>query len=206
MKLFAIITSVVFHPLLMVTYGMLLMLNLTYLSIYPVPLKLYLAGGAFLTTAFIPALLVLLMIRSGRVADAELTGRQERAIPYLIVIMSQLICLFYLYKMHVPFWLLSLFAGGCAALLVALCINFYWKISAHAIGIGGLLGALMGVSRIQMINPYGMFILVLLAVGLVCTARVLLKKHTLMQVYAGFGLGFICTFGASIVSFIYLFI
>jgi membrane-associated phospholipid phosphatase len=185
---------------------MLLVLQLTYLSIYPATVKLYLAGGAFLCTAVVPGLLVLLMIRLSPAKDLELSNRHERAIPYLIFITSHIICFFYLYRMHVPFWLLSLFIGACVALLVALCINFYWKISVHAIGTGGLLGALMGISRIQMINPFGMFIVVFVAAGLVCTARVLLKKHTLMQVYAGFGLGFICTFGASVVSYFYLFI
>lgn len=53
-----------------------------------------------------------------------------------------------------PFWLLAMLIGACVALVIALCVNFAWKISAHAIGIGGLLGAIMGVARIHMINPY----------------------------------------------------
>jgi membrane-associated phospholipid phosphatase len=202
MKLAANITSIVFHPLLMVTYGVLLALNYTYLAIYPSSLKLYLAGSSFLCTAFIPAMLIWLMIKGGAVVDAELTNKRERAIPYLISIAANMACLFYLFKMQMPFWLLSLFIGICLALFIALLINFIWKISAHAIGIGGLLGAVMGVAQIQMTNPFRLFILILLAGGLVCTSRILLGKHTPMQAFAGFGLGFACTFGASCTSFI----
>ena len=105
-----------------------------------------------------------------------------------------------------PFWLIAILMGICVALLIALCINFFWKISAHMIGIGGLLGGLMGVARIHLINPYLLFIAVLLIAGLLGTSRIFLKRHTPLQVYAGFSLGFMCTFVASMMSYIYLFI
>ncbi|MDH6303538.1 membrane-associated phospholipid phosphatase [Parabacteroides sp. PF5-5] len=206
MKLFANITSILFHPLLMVTYGVLLALNFTYLAIYPFTMKLYLAGGALLCSAIIPGLLILLMIKGGAATDMELSDRRERAVPYLIFITANMVCMFYLSKLQMPFWILSMFIGICLALFVALCVNFFWKISVHAIGIGGLLGAVMGAAQIQMINPFWMFIWIILASGLVCTSRIILEKHTPMQTYAGYGLGFICTFGASFMNFIYLLI
>ncbi len=206
MKLFANIISVVFHPLLMATYGMLLALNYTFLALYPMPVKLYELGGVFLTTAVIPGLLVLLMVRSGAAGDLELTDKRERVVPYLIFITSNMVCLLYLYKMQMPFWILSMFIGICFALFIALCINFFWKISAHGLGVGGLLGAIMGVAQIQMINPYHLFIIVIIAAGLIGTSRIILEKHTPMQVYSGIGLGFLCTFGASFSSIIYLLI
>lgn len=205
MRLLANIASFLFHPLLMVTYGILLALSFTYLAIYPPTMKLLIAGGAFLSTAVIPGLFIWLLVRSGAAVDIELSNRKERVIPYLIFITSIIMCAFFLYKMLMPFWLLAMLIGVCIALVVALCINFYWKISAHAIGIGGLLGGIMGVSRIHMINPYWSFIIVILVAGLLGTSRLILKRHTPMQVYAGFCLGFICTFVASVLSYIYLF-
>lgn len=74
-----------------------------------------------------------------------------------------------------PFWLLAMLIGACVALVIALCINFAWKISAHAIGVGGLLGGIMGVARIHMINPYWAFIVVLIVAGLLGTSRIFLK-------------------------------
>jgi membrane-associated phospholipid phosphatase len=167
-------------------------------------MKLYLVSGVLICTAIIPGLLLLLMVKSGAARDLELTDRKERLVPYLIFITANVICLFYLFKLQMPFWLLSMFVGISVALFAALCINFTWKISAHAMGVGGLLGAVMGAVRIQMINPYFLFILIFIAGGLVATSRIILNKHTPMQVYAGFTLGFICTFGASFMSFMYL--
>lgn len=206
MRLFSNIISGMFHPLLMVTYGVILALSFTYLAIYPPTMKLLLAGGAFLSTAVVPGGFILMMVKNGTAADMELSDRHERAVPYLIIITSLLVCTFYMYKMMLPFWFLSLLIGACVAMILALLINFYWKISAHTIGIGGLLGGIMGVARIHLINPYWAFILVIVIAGLVGTSRIFLKRHTPMQVYAGFCLGFMCTFVASFLSYIYLFI
>lgn len=206
MRLFSNIISGMFHPLLMVTYGVILVLTFTYLAIYPLTMKLFLVGGAFLSTAVVPGLFIYLMVKNGAAGDLELTERKERVVPYLIIITSMMVCIFYMYKMMIPFWFLSLLMGGCIALLISLFINFYWKISAHTLGIGGLLGGMMGIARIHLINPYWGFIIVLVAAGLVGTSRIFLKRHTPMQVYAGFCLGFICTFVASLLSYIYLFI
>jgi membrane-associated phospholipid phosphatase len=206
MKLFANIVSIVFHPLLMVTYGMLLALSFTYLGVYPLSLKLYLMAGVFLCTVVVPGLIIALMIKSGAADDMELTNRRERLMPYLLFITSNIVCLFYLLKMQLPYWLLSMFLGVCVALFAALCINFVWKISIHALGVGGLLGAIMGIARMQMMNPYGLLMAVLIAAGLVGTARIILNKHTPMQVYAGFLLGLASTLGVSLTRFIYLLI
>ena len=206
MRLFSNIISGMFHPLLMVTYGVVLALTFTYLAIYPPAMKLLLAGGAFLSTAVIPGAFILMMVKNGAAVDMELSDRHERVVPYLIFITSIMVCAFYMYKMMLPFWFISLLLGACVALILALLINFFWKISAHAIGIGGLLGGIMGVARIHLINPYWAFIIVIIIAGLVGTSRIFLKRHTPMQVYAGFCLGFICTFVALFLSYIYLFI
>ena len=206
MRLFSTILSTLFHPLLMVTYGITFALMGTFLALYPLRMKLLICGSAFLSTAVLPGLFIFLLTRTGAASDLELTKRKERALPYLIVISSVALCLYFLYRMMMPFWLIAILMGICVALLIALCINFFWKISAHMIGIGGLLGGLMGVARIHLINPYLLFIAVLLIAGLLGTSRIFLKRHTPLQVYAGFSLGFMCTFVASMMSYIYLFI
>ncbi|MDD4514240.1 hypothetical protein [Massilibacteroides sp.] len=206
MKLFANIVSTVFHPLLMITYGMVLTLLYTYLAIYPVNMKLIMIGGAFACTTVIPGLFILLLKYSGSISDLELTDRRERVLPFLIMIFSVLVFVFFIRRMQVPFWLIGLLIGVAAALLLSLLVNFYWKISIHGVGIGGLIGAVMGIARIHMMNAYWLFIILILTAGLVATARIILNKHTPMQMYAGICLGFICTFVASIFSYIYLLI
>ncbi|WP_085537489.1 hypothetical protein [Massilibacteroides vaginae] len=206
MKIVANIVSVLFHPLLMVTYGMILTLLYTYLAIYPTNLKLIIVGGAFVCTAVIPGLFILLLKFSGSISDLELTDRRERVLPFLIMIFSVMIFIFFIRRMQVPFWLTGLLVGSALCLLLTMVINFYWKISVHGIGIGCLIGAVMGIARIHMMNAYWLFIVLILAAGLVASARIMLNKHTPMQMYSGICLGFICTFVASILSYLYLLI
>lgn len=206
MRLFSNIISGMFHPLLMVTYGVILALSFTYLAIYPPTMKLFLVGGAFLSTAVIPGLFIFLMVKNGAAGDLELSDRKERVVPYLIIITSIMVCIFYMYKMMLPFWFLSLSMGSCVALLISLFINFFWKISAHALGIGGAAGRYHG----RCPHPPDKSLLGLYYRVAGCRAGGyfpdFLKRHTPMQVYAGFCLGFICTFVASLLSYIYLFI
>lgn len=205
MKTLSNIISILFHPLLMMTYGIMLALSYTYLAIFPATTKWAIIGGTFLTTAIIPGLFILLLIKNGAAGDVELTDRHDRAVPYLIIITSMLVCLYYFYRLKMPFWLLAILIGACVALVLALCINFAWKISAHSLGMGGLLGGIMGIARIQLMNPYWAFMGVILFAGLVAASRIYLRRHTPMQTYAGFALGFICVFGAISMSYIYLF-
>lgn len=66
MKLFSNIISFVFHPLLMVTYGIVLALMFTFLAIYPLPVKLLIAGGTFISTAIVPGLFIFLLVKMAR--------------------------------------------------------------------------------------------------------------------------------------------
>ena len=195
-----------FHPLLMVTYGTTLALSFTYLAMFPMEMKLWLVCGVFLMTACIPAAFIFLMLKTGGASDADLTNRRERILPYLIFICALLSTVYFLYKMMMPHWLIAQLIGASIALFVALLVNFVWKISAHAIGIGGLIGGIMGVAQMQMSNPSVGLIIAFLIAGCVGTSRLILKRHTPMQVYTGFGLGFICIFVSSLLSYIYLFI
>jgi len=201
MKLFANIISAIFHPLMIITYGVALMLSYTYLVIYPPMMKLLLLGVAFLCTAVIPGLFVLLMKYNGSISNLEMPDRRERAVPLLVFFASTLVFLFFVRKMQAPFWSLSLLLGVAAALLLAMCINFFWKISIHGIGMGGLLGGVMGVSCIHLLNPSGLLVLLFIIAGLVATSRIILERHTPMQAYAGICLGFICTFTAVLFIF-----
>lgn len=56
----------------MVTYGIVLALMFTFLAIYPLPVKLLIAGGTFISTAIVPGLFIFLLVKKWR-------GRRYRA-------------------------------------------------------------------------------------------------------------------------------
>jgi membrane-associated phospholipid phosphatase len=89
------------------------------------------------------------------------------------------------------------FAGGALACLISTIVNFWWKISAHMAGIGGLLALLWQIDamELEIISRPWMVAYILIAIilsGLLGSARLLLKRHTLPQVIAGFLNGLIC--------------
>lgn len=202
MKIFSKIISWIFHPLLMPTYGIILVMAYTYLAVFSSEVKLLLTGSTFVLTCIIPGLLIFLLIKQGVTTDVELTDRKERLVPYLIITVSLMITVFFMVKMMVPVWLTYAIIGSCFSSLAAMFINFYWKISAHTLAVGSLTGAAMGISLIHAMNPYWLFMALFVIGGLVGTSRIYMGKHTFLQVLGGFCLGLICTFVATMMRFI----
>ena len=75
---------------------------------------------------------------------------------------------------------------------MAFAINFFWKISAHATAVGGLFAVLFYIAAAGLNEYYFMPWLTAgaLIAGLTGTARLILGAHTLLQVAAGYALGF----------------
>jgi membrane-associated phospholipid phosphatase len=74
-------------------------------------------------------------------------------------------------------------------IILSSIISLKWKISIHLAGLGGILGAIMALSFRFGLNPVLWIIGIILISGLVGTSRMLLGKHNLSQIIAGFFLG-----------------
>ena len=169
-------------------------------------MKLLILSGVFLMTAVVPAIFIFLLVKYGNAGDYALTNRRVRTLPYLLYVASIVACAFFLLRMLLPFWLVVILFGTAAVMLIAMGINFRWKISAHMIGIGVLIGGIMGIAQIYALNPWRGFIIGFLIAGCLGTSRLILQRHTPAQVYAGFGLGFTGIYISSLLSYFYFFI
>jgi membrane-associated phospholipid phosphatase len=76
--------------------------------------------------------------------------------------------------------------------MVCALINVWWKISTHTAAIGGVAGALFIFSELFGFNPVWWYCLVFLIAGVLGTARMILRQHTLGQVVGGFFVGVVC--------------
>ncbi|MDT8412345.1 MAG: hypothetical protein RQ875_07790 [Vicingaceae bacterium] len=191
MRLAAKIISILFNPLLMPTIGLFLLFNTdTYIN-YAVHFKLkqFTILLVALVTFIIPLLSVLFLRNRGVITSIEMYVAKERIIPYIITIVSYIFTLYILRQTSVIPIVFNFIIGATYAIILAFIINIKWKISAHAIGIGGLLGAFLCVAT-KLQTDVSIFIIALLVVfGLVATARLILNAHTQAQIYAGFLLG-----------------
>lgn len=190
MKRFAFAISWLLHPLLMPLYVLIFLFQgNTVFAMTPGVIKWYCYGVTMLFLLGMPLLSLPLFRRFHFIRDYGLEDRRERVYPILIVIGFAFL----------GFWLLShhpythiiqqLYLILIVLLSAFSVITLRWKISMHMTAIGAACGILLVVSGKNMGNVREWFILFLLLSGLLASSRLYLKKHTPLQVYAGFLLG-----------------
>lgn len=193
-KRFPLFISYIFHPLLFPTLGVYIILNSgTYISLMPSEAKniiMLLVGTCTfgLPLAFVP------FFQYRKITSSIMMDQaQERTIPLLITASFYYLAFYLLRRMGVPAIIQAFILASSIAVTVTLLITSKWKISAHMIGIGGLLGLLVSLGALQDANIILFLMIAVLISGLTGFARLSLNSHTPLQVYAGFGIGFILT-------------
>lgn len=185
------ILSLVFFPLLIPTYTLLIIFNINvYFSmIIPQLAKLQILGMVFLITFIFPLFMMILFQRIGIIKSLYMKTKEERTLPYLMTIIFYYLASYLLKQLQISPIFYYFILGATFLIIITLIINFFWKISIHMIGIGGMLGTLMGLSFLWMIDIPFLIILLVLCSGITGFARLKLNAHNPAQVYSGFLLG-----------------
>lgn len=185
--------SIIFSPLLMATYGVALAMVLSFLCFIPTATKLTVILETFLATTAIPVIGIFILSRLKVISDPKLNERRDRTFPYLIETACFIGLAVYLNHINAPAWLSLFLIGGAVALVVLTVVNRWWKISGHATGMGGLCALVfyLMLSGNSIYDLQWEFLVAVLLAGLVCSSRVILGRHTLGQVTAGFFNGFL---------------
>lgn len=197
------------HPLLVLTLGLALLMatNPFAFGVHDLsdPKARVLLLTVFITTFVLPAVGVAVMKPLGLIQSLEMRDRQERTGPYILT------GVFYLWvfksllsDIQVP-PLFAVFAlGTTIGLFVAFFANIFTKISAHALGMGGLVamtglicfrwaGSSLSIplsgSALLLSTP-ALLVLAVLFAGAVGTARLYLRAHEPVDVYRGYAAGF----------------
>lgn len=192
MNRIAKVISYLFHPLFMPTYGVYVAFSIpTYLT-YTLPNEFYrfIYSMVFLCTCLLPATTVLFLRYKNIISDLEISDYKQRTIPFLVTASFYLGCYSLLKQTgFMPQLVLSCTLGAFASIVLAFTITLKWKISAHMIGVGGLVGIIMGIS-VTYFTDVALFLMLSISVAaLLAFARLQLNLHTPKQVYAGFLLG-----------------
>ena len=190
--------SLLLYPMLMPTYGMIMLCSIIDIpqhSLYPVSyLWLALCGSTFVITLLIPLLCIIGLKHAGVITDLHLEQKEQRLWPYLITIVCYIVW-FHTFRTFLPqfdflHWTMT---GAVAALTAVTIINKFWKISAHLCAIGGLTGGMINGALSFGIQPTESLCAILTASLMLMYARIYLKAHDDKQVVAGFLLGLVCT-------------
>jgi hypothetical protein len=185
--------SVIFHPLLMPTYGFaMLFFTSNYISTFTsITIKLLILGITFLFTFLLPVVNAFILLKMGRIKSLEMESTEERTIPYGTSALYYFALFYLFYNANFPNIFKIVVLGAAVSVLMTAIINYKTKISAHMVGIGGVAGVAMGSIFRSGLPMQEAFIAIVFLSGIVGYARLKLEAHTPTQVYTGFLLGFL---------------
>lgn len=206
MKAIANFFSIVFHPLLILTYMTLVLLwtnpfSFGYRHVAEADTLLIIV---VMTTITLPAIAVLMMKMLGWIDTFRMETRQERIGPYIVAGILYLTLYLHVSKADFPTSIRVATLGVLIGLWACFLINNFMKVSAHAAGMGGLVALValtklkFGYDEAQIGFPGGVNLIlsidyllygVIILAGIVCTSRLLLKAHESKEVYLGLIMG-----------------
>jgi membrane-associated phospholipid phosphatase len=183
------IISALLHPLTLPLFGTILLLNIGIFGDLPLAYRLYVEGIVLLNMGIIPSVGIWLLMKGGHVSDMDVSKRSERVLPYLIVWIAGISACILLYRARLPWWIVKLFIGSSIATFLAFFITLKWKISAHTMAFGCIIGSAFLICFKTALNPQLILSVMFLLAGLQASSRIYLKAHSLSQVGCGFLLG-----------------
>ena len=188
------IMSMIFTPFYLPLVGLVALFMFSYMSLLPLAYKLPMLLMVYLFTILMPSLLIHLYRRFQGWTSKELGRKERRIVPYIISILCYFGCFFLMEYRNTPRVISIILVAALVIQMVCAFINIWWKISTHTAAIGGVAGALIVYSIGFSFNPLWWLSFVILLAGMVGSARMILRQHSLAQVVAGFFVGLICAF------------
>lgn len=184
--------SYIFHPLLMPTIGLIILFNTgTYVSYMQFEAKKFIILVVFLSTFVFPLIFLPFFLYRNLIKSIKLEERKERYYPFVLTLIFYFAAYYILNVFPIPQIILSYIFGSFISVLILFIVTLKWKISAHMIGIGGLIGMLLSVSIKFSIDLQFYIMLSFFVAGLIAYSRLYLKTHTSYQIYLGLLSGFI---------------
>jgi membrane-associated phospholipid phosphatase len=195
----ALLITAVFQPLLMPTlvFGLLLFAVPQATSI-PEEFKYRIFFLIVLSTLLIPMVTIIGFRLSGTVKSLHMPEVKDRKLPFTITALYFLLTTWFLQQktdLDPILWLGMMVI--CIAVVLLAVVSFFWKISAHMIGLGGLLAVVLVLGRkfptFEVLYP---LLGVLLLCGIVASSRLFLQAHKPTEIYTGLVVGFlVCWLG-----------
>lgn len=207
MNVSARIISYVFHPLLMGTYLLALMIFLLPAALNPInsDSRLLFLGLFFTITFVLPVIMISFLKIFGSIHSYTMESRQERVLPFFMIAIlyaSFTYMLTYNGRMDLSDNVLKFLLIIDGLVLTGALITLFYKISIHAVGMMGLAGILIPLNK-ESDNEllFWATIGVVVLAGIVMSARLQLNAHTPRQVLIGALSGFLIGFFGIILLF-----
>ena len=180
-----------FNPLLVPTFGfMLLFLSGFYSTMLTSDARRFILLVIFFSTATLPMLSVAILALNSKF-NFLMTESKDRILPLLMTSVYYYIGFILLGRIHFLTMFKLFMIGSVLVIIALLFISFKWKISIHMAAVGAITATFFAVSFRTGMNPVWALVALVVVSGLIGTARLVLNKNSLLQVAAGYVLGFI---------------
>jgi hypothetical protein len=191
MKKIAPVFSFLFHPLLMPTLGLLLLLNSgTYVSLLDPAAKRAILFVMALGTLIFPLLMMPILYYRNLVTSIQNSSRDERLITQVIILILYVITFVYFVRLPLSRVIHSYVLAMVLTLAVVLISGIWFRISLHTAAMGGLAGLIIALIFLYESPLQGVLILSLLAGGITATSRLALGVCRSAEIYVGYLVGF----------------
>ncbi len=186
------ILSILFHPLLMPVYGLVIIFSAPTLFGYmPYDIKRLLLLIVFVNNVFLPLSLLPFFMYRNIISSWTINKREERKIPLIMATILYAASSYIIFRFPLPSFLKSYIYSIFFLSLVSTVINFWWKISLHSIASGALIAIILVLSY-RMYTPLtGYLIAAVIVGGGVLSSRLRLNYNSPQQVWFGFLTGFL---------------
>ena len=202
MKVAAKFISIIFHPLLLATY-LVLVIGIFFPVMFMVNIiqLLWLALIVFSFTFFLPALNIWLFKIWGNITSLQMESQEERKYPFVFISVLYVITVYLFYSKFSMFANLNKLMTIIAALVVmATVITFFMKVSVHSLAMCGWIGILLPLIKFSPALLVPTVVVIILS-GLVISSRLFLNAHTLREAMIGSMAGFLVGYGGMILLF-----
>ncbi len=180
------------HPVAMPCLLMLVLFNSgTLMSFYPLSLKLKLFLIIAVSTLVLPLFMVLVLFWLKLVNSVQMNYHRERIIPYLFSLIFYSSAVFVLTNLKGLEVLKLIMVAASISLLITLTVSFFWKISAHMVGMGGATGFILALCFLLGADVQVFLLLAVFLSGAVGSSRLTLQEHSPLQVYTGYAVGLV---------------
>jgi membrane-associated phospholipid phosphatase len=145
----------------------------------------------FISTFLLPSSIIYYFYKIKLIPNLQLENLADRKLPFFITSLIYFIFTLLIAQKipDIKEISIGLFSITISIFLVFL-ISFYWQISAHAVGISGVVGAiLILIIKKDAIQLFFLFNILLILTGLIASARLRLNAHTPSQIIGGLILG-----------------
>ncbi len=183
--------SVIFHPLLMPVYGLIIIFSVPVLGYLPFEVKRLIFLIVLINNVLLPLSLFPFLRYRNLISSWSVNSRTERMIPLIFTTLLYAATSYIINKFPIPGFLKSYVMAIFFLSLVVTLIYFWKLISLHSVAAGALISLVLTLS-FKLYSPLIWYLLGIVVIsGILLSARLKLSYRTPGQVWSGFLTGFV---------------